>query len=414
MFGTLLDKLTSLFSKNFAVASIPLFAFLLLNGLMAFRVSYRFQQWTQNNYLSQDPARQALLSFGFLLLIVTVSYVLSTLSVFMREVLEGKHFLGDFLSTALSQRFRNRLIKVEKEMGNVRDKLRDLRKKQQTWMSELSDAYQQGRAIDDCHYARHPTLTALVDLGNSNQEITLQQLDTEVTNMKQDLQQNDPELVASPGATPQAIAAAVASQKLDDDNGELLRLIRYAVDKAQAQYVHYLTEFQFDYAGEEIAPTKMGNISRVAPHYAATRYSMNFDIFWTRLQKVVETDATFYSVLQDAKMQVDFLVQLVWYTICFTIIWAIALPCLREAEGWFLIIAIVGPVLAYIWYRIALQNYRAFSDLLRASVDLYRLELLKVLRIPLPANAEQERLVWEMLERRLVYGEHSNIALQNT
>jgi hypothetical protein len=52
--------------------------------------------------------------------------------------------------------------------------------------------------------------------------------------------------------------------------------------------------------------------------------------------------------------------------------------------------------------------------LLRWSVDLYRLDLLKTLRIPLPANAEQERLVWEMLERRVVYDDHSNFLLQSS
>ena len=59
----------------------------------------------------------------------------------------------------------------------------------------------------------------------------------------------------------------------------------------------------------------------------------NLDVFWTRLQKVVAADANFYSTVQDAKMQVDFLVALIWYTLFFTLVWVIALSLMGEAEG---------------------------------------------------------------------------------
>src|SRR5258708_7317581 len=104
MLGTLLDKLQSFFSKNVLIGSIPLFAFLFLHAVMVYRVSCHFQQWVKLYFFSQDIARQGVLAFALLLLVAVVSYVVSTLSVFLREVLEGKHFLGNFLSDALSQR----------------------------------------------------------------------------------------------------------------------------------------------------------------------------------------------------------------------------------------------------------------------------------------------------------------------
>src|SRR5579859_6398619 len=120
MLGTLLDKLQSLFTKNFVIGSIPLFAFLLANGLLAYRVSYYFQRWVQAYFLSQNAVRQAVLSFAFLLVAVVLSYVLSTLSVFMREVLEGKHGVGTFLSNALSQKYRDRLAEVDQNLRQAR------------------------------------------------------------------------------------------------------------------------------------------------------------------------------------------------------------------------------------------------------------------------------------------------------
>jgi hypothetical protein len=399
MLGTLLDKLQSFFSKNVVIGSIPLFAFLFLNALMVYRVSYHFQQWVKLYFFSQDTTRQAVLSFALLLLVTVISYVVSTLRVFLREVLEGKHFLGDFLSNALSQRYRDRLTHLEEELRKTRKRLRTIREKQETWTRVMGNAYQQGKSTLQCHYQRPAALTRLLDRRDSNQEIDLAQLDTQAEAMTTVLLANSPERDTE------------ESRKLDLDHGALLQLIRYAADRAQEEYTRLLTEFQFDYAGEDVAPTKMGNISQVAPHYAASRYSMNLDIFWTRLQKVIESDANFYSVLQDAKTQLDFLVALVWYTLAFTLFWGIVLPYTYEGQVVFLGIVMVGPCLAYLWYRVALQNYRAFSDLLCASVDLFRLDLLKALHLPLPANAEQERLVWETIEQRLVYGEHPNIAL---
>jgi len=406
MLGTLLDKLQSLFSKNVFIGSIPLFAFLFANSLMTYRVSSRFQKWSNHYFLSQDATRQALLSFSLLLIVLILSYVLSTLSVVMREVLEGKHLFG-WLANILSQRYRDRLIKVEKDVRERGNKYLSIRKNQQLWAEQIKAAYQHGKTLQTCAYVTSADIAALVDRRRSNLKITIELLRPQVKHVINGLQNNSPEL---PSGT---VAELAASQALDDDQGTVVELIRYVAEKALAEYTTSLTELQFDYAGKEVAPTKMGNISRIAPHYAAARYSMNLDILWTRLQKVVASDANFYSGLQDAKMQVDFLVALVWYSMLFTLTWVVLLPLLGEGKNIFRLIAVFGPLASYAWYRIALQNYRAFADVLCATVDLFRLDLLKALHLPLPVNAEQELLVWESLEQRLVYGEHFNYPLQS-
>jgi hypothetical protein len=241
----------------------------------------------------------------------------------------------------------------------------------------------------------------LFDRRDGNQNIDPQEIQVEVNAMTATLETNSP------------ILQMKASSDLDKDHGALLQLIKFAADKWEAQVGKYLNEIQFDYAGKDVAPTKIGNISRTASYYAESRYSMNLEIFWTRLQKVLQGDSNFYPVVQEAKMQLDFVIGLWWLTFSFTLIWVILLPIFGEAEYLFLFIALFGPALTWVWYRIALQNYRAFSDLLRAAIDLYRLDLLKTLHVALPANAEQERVLWKTLERRFGYGEHPNLALQN-
>jgi hypothetical protein len=405
MLGTLLDKLQSLFSKNVFISSIPLFAFLFANSLMTYRVSYRFQKWTNHDFLSQDATHQALLCFSLLLIVLIVSYVLSTLSVVMREVLEGKHILG-FLANILSQRYRDRLIKLEKDVRERGSKYLSIRKNQQLWTEQIKAAYQQGKSQQDCNYTASAEIEALVNSRRNNQEVTIERLRSQVQHVIANLQNNSLELTVETDA--QRRAAGV----LDEDQGRIIELIRYVAEKAQAEYAASLIELQFDYAGKEVAPTRMGNIAGIASHFAATRYSMNLDILWTRLQKVAASDSNFYSGLQDAKLQVDFLVALIWYSTLFSLTWVVVLPLLGEGRNVFLWVAVLGPLASYAWYEIALRNYRAFADVLCAAVDLFRLDLLKALHVQLPVNAEQELLLWESLEQRLVYGEHSNYPLQ--
>jgi hypothetical protein len=250
-------------------------------------------------------------------------------------------------------------------------------------------------------YGRRPQLATLFDRRLANQTITPMELQVEVDAMTDALTHYSP------------IAPTAAAANLDKDHAALLRLFQYAADKWDFEAIKYFNQIQFDFAGKNVAPTMIGNISEIASYYARSRYSMNIEIFWTRLQKAIQGDAKFYPVLQEAKLQLDFLVELLYLTVIFTLTWVIVLPILGEARSLYVVISIVSPLVAWAWYQIALQNYRALSDLLRAAVDLYRLDLLKMLHVPLPANAEQERVTWENLEQRAAYGDRTNIVFQN-
>jgi hypothetical protein len=269
------------------------------------------------------------------------------------------------------------------------------------WSDDLRKAHQAGAGRPACNYNRRIRLANLLGAREGNQYISPEELKDEVDAMTHDLHEYSSELPDNQ-----------QSEKLDSDQGALLEVIEYTAGKWEAEHVRLLHSYQFDYPGKEVAPTRMGNVANTAAYYAASRYDMNLEMFWSRLQKIIQSDSNFYGVLQDAKTQVDFLVSLIWLTIAFTLIWVVMLPFLARANILFSAIAVLGPSLTYVWYRVALQSYRAFSDLLRASVDLYRLDLLKTLRLSLPANAEQERVVWRTLEARIGYGEDTNIGLQ--
>jgi hypothetical protein len=399
MLGTLLDKLESLFSKTFVVGTIPLLAFLVLNASLLYLVSAPFQSWIKV-FFALDAARLAVVSFAVLMALVVLSYVFSTLTTGLREVLEGKH-LNTFFANCLRERYRSRLADLEDQLTQARRSLRKIRQKRQSWQTEMAMARRAGATATVCTYQRRAQLTGLLGRQSANQSIDPEDLETEIDKLADDLGRN------STGLGTDACAA------LDTDQGLVMRLIAYAADYYQAEVVTHFNEIQFDFPGQDVAPTRMGNIAGVAPYYAQSRYSMNLEVYWTRLQKVIAEDAHFYPMLQESKMQLDFLVELFWLTLLFTLIWVIALPFIGEGVYLYPIIAVAGPLLTWIWYRIALRNYRAFSDLLRSAVDLYRLQLLNQLHIPLPANASQECILWEGLEQRTAYGDDTNFLLEH-
>jgi hypothetical protein len=96
------------------------------------------------------------------------------------------------------------------------------------------------------------------------------------------------------------------ARALEADQWKLLQMIDEVIASWEAVRVRLTNEIQFLYAGENVAPTRMGNIAGVAEFYAYSRYAMNLSIFWTRLQKSIQTDKEFYGSVQDAKRQLDF------------------------------------------------------------------------------------------------------------
>src|ERR1700677_3144768 len=160
MFGTLLDKLGSIFSKSLVIGSIPLLAFLVLHGLVVYHISNAFRsrvQW----YFGLGTGKTAELTMVLFLGVAVISYVLSTLSVFLREMIEGKHLHFEWLEAALSQKCRERPAVVEENLAAARRFRRKLRSFQETSTNLMGEAYKAGQKMKVCAYQRRPELTAL-------------------------------------------------------------------------------------------------------------------------------------------------------------------------------------------------------------------------------------------------------------
>jgi hypothetical protein len=400
--GTLLEKLGTLLPKNFLIATFfPMLLFVSANAAMLYATSGRFRQWTRGA-LALDTGKQALLGFGLLLGLTVSAYLFSTLNLFLRQLLEGE-YLGRALRSGLIAGQQRRLDAMEKVRKEDRRRRRELRGAV-AWIPKLKDARTEGNGkTAQCSYPENsPVSKKVADLSGKKAQHGL----IEVSELKTAVDLLIVELGKSP--VDQRDPAALDFEdkiRLAADHDALYAIIHYALSYAENEYSASFNDVEFNYSGYKLAPTAMGNIAESVRGYARSRYSLNLDPFWLRMQKTIQADEQFYTLLLDAKTQLDFLISLFWLTGLFTVIWTFILVAWRGSLGLFLIVGTAGPGLLVLWYRIALQNYRAFADLLRASLDLYRLKLLSALHIKLPYGTTQERQIWTDLNQIIGFGD---------
>jgi hypothetical protein len=415
--GTVLEKIQVLLSKNFVIASFfPMLIFWTLNAAMLFWTNETLRKWTEVHIRLEGAASAVYLATALGAIGVT-AYIFSTLNLTLREVLEGQHW-PPRVAQRMEALQRTRLDQLSQNIDSYRRQRRRLKYELPTWQEELRMARLKGAEHATCDYAEPAErIRNLQSKMASASPIAFEDLRQAVDELKRELAHNSAELPHDPN-----------SRALDGDHQRLLRIAGYALEKVETQYFRLFNYRQFSYPHGTVAPTAMGNIAASVRSYADSRYSLNLDLVWTRLQKIIQGDEKFFAVLQDSKTQLDFLVALFWSTVAYSLFWGAIMPLagfrLRHLQliwiglgiipAYHPLILLGGVALAVIWYAIALQNYRAFADLLRSAVDLYRLDLLKFLHLPLPKSPAEERELWEALTQWTGYGEDVKIPLTHS
>jgi hypothetical protein len=143
--------------------------------------------------------------------------------------------------------------------------------------------------------------------------------------------------------------------------------------------------------------TRLGNIGATMRSYAQSRYEISLDVFWPRIQRVIQEDQGMFSTVQDAKIQLDLFVSCTWLAGFFAAVW---IPWLGvRGTDWptFLVAWLVAPVCTWGSYRLACVSYQSFSQVVRAAIDLLRFKLLEELHMPLPFGIDEEKDTWKRL-----------------
>jgi hypothetical protein len=137
---------------------------------------------------------------------------------------------------------------------------------------------------------------------------------------------------------------------------------------------------------ERLMPTKLGNLLRTAESRPTDKYGLDAVICWPRLWLVLPDPVK--KELQETRSELNTAARIWLWGVLF-LFWAVW-------AWWAIPIGIFVAIFAYYWMLDAAATY---GDLLESTFDLYRMELYKSLRWPLPTNpAEERRLGLELTE----------------
>jgi hypothetical protein len=407
MLGTLLDKLGGLLPRSFIVASFfPVLIFAILNGAMLYLFSSSFRRAFEA-YFALDAAKQSIYGAGILIAISFVAYIFSTLNLYLLELLEGKHFAGfTKLKTRMVAEKQQQLDALQDDLDESRMEFVLLKKDSDKWLERLAVAYRAANEPNiETKYSAESSVST--EIGKLKAKRTRNVLIT-AAEWKKIVSAFEDEVKGYPiVAADSKVDDSKNRRKLDEDHTSLRLLIDYSQRIAENNFVEAFNEKEFQYSRYKVNATSMGNIAESVRSYARSRYEMNLDSFWSRLQKSIQADEKFYLTMIDAKTQLDFLVSLFWLTTLFTVIWLASLLYVRTSWLAFVLVGVIGAGLAALWYEIGKQNYLAFADILRTSIDMFRFDLLKGLHVKLPSSSDHERTTWTQLNYLIGHGDET-------
>ena len=127
-----------------------------------------------------------------------------------------------------------------------------------------------------------------------------------------------------------------------------------------------------------LMPTRLGNLLRVSETRPFDKYGLDAVTCWSRLWLVLPGNAQ--KDLTEARAELN-LGARVWLWSLLFLIWGIW-------AWWAIPVGLLSALLTYHWMLDAAANY---GELVEATFDVYRMELYKALRWPLPINPNDER-----------------------
>jgi len=401
MLTSLLERLTTLVSKYFLIGYfIPVMVFGFLSGAIFYHSFTWFREWAK----PEISGTVKIFDAGAVLVgLSVVSYLLSTVSVFLREALEGKHLIERLppLDLYLRSRQEAKLKNFQNQYSQARNEYAAILEGKLEWQQELAKSSKTGRsdakdrnAYDPSNSAAAKELTRLREEIASSRPPTAASLRKATDEMKTELAKNDSSVVDT----------VTGRKPLWEDRGNLIRIFEDAEDAWAARELHAFSEIQSGFGIGYVASTAMGNVAQSMQAYALTRYQMNLNTFWGRMQPGMQGNKDFYSQLQDTKVQLDFLVSCTWLCASSSVLWMTTLLISGSSAILFAAAAIGGPLASYFLYFLATKNYSVFAELVRTGVDLFRFQLLQALHIALPNGIRDERATWAALQKVSTFG----------
>jgi hypothetical protein len=159
---------------------------------------------------------------------------------------------------------------------------------------------------------------------------------------------------------------------------------------------------QFPRRPREMLPTSLGNVLAAAENHTAERYNLDAVKWSPRLAPLLPE--TFHDQLNAAWTP---MVAWVNFSAIFGLLAFVGgIFIAFSAAPWWVCIAFLvgGLLLSRVSYLIATQGALEYGEVFRTAFDLHRFDILEQMRIPLPADLQEERALWPKLGDFIYYG----------
>jgi len=180
------------------------------------------------------------------------------------------------------------------------------------------------------------------------------------------------------------------------ERGRLERL--QAVDTDRSYWRRYFT---FPPTPGEVRPTRLGNVLGAAEAYPGDeqRYGLDAVFFWPRLYPLLPDGLQASLAAARATMETLLLFSALALVFAATAVAAGSAAAVSPAVA--AIGAVAGLLVSPVTYRLAVRAGWDYGELVRASFDVYRRDLLAAMGFPLPGTLEEEREVWQAVGQQL-------------
>jgi hypothetical protein len=158
-----------------------------------------------------------------------------------------------------------------------------------------------------------------------------------------------------------------------------------------------------------IKATKLGNIIASYNQYASTRYKIEAEIFWPRLQKVIKPE--FLTLVQEPRILLDFALTMASLSTLYSFLVLIIGPWLWFNYWLWVPLAVIGFTISFFFYQVCVSAAMQLGELIRASFDLFRLDLMAALERPHPTSFKKEQEQWQEFSQLVVYGDASDFKI---
>jgi hypothetical protein len=424
MFGQVLDRINSWLGPSFILSYfLPWVLFAIANLVMIYH-SYPAAALAMDPYLTMDGVGKAIILLVGSALLGVAAFITSPLIQGLTEILEGRPFPSK-LAANLTKIQTDDLDRIELELNRLGNMINSLTQNQgaDVVLATAKQIGDSGRRImaPESIADAETAINSLRQARRANALVDPAHVIRALSKLEDALKQNCSDAgnlvvpVAVAGADEAAIKVAMEaattewklSQQLDNLFSEFLdQLYDYPRNIAEQRRTELRIVRYSRFARTAMAPTRLGNYAAALRSYCETRYAMDFDFFWPRLQAVFQKDEKLSENLSTAKVRLDFAVLSLWLSVIFTAAWLLVLPLASPTPSVALLIGIAvgGPVVAMMWLGLVHTSYFTYAELIRSSIDFKRHELLDAFKMEAPADLAAEKKTWENLGYWLLIG----------